>query len=172
MHSDPNGDAELALQELRRLVHGIRTASYAAEQSWGITGAQLFVLRELSLEPGASIRRLSERTMTDASSVSVIVARLVEAGLVVRDLDPTDRRKSVLSLANKGVELLTRAPEPYQTRLIAALRELPSSDLGVLRDALARISESLSLDGVGTPLFFEDANPSERAPRVSRKRQG
>src|SRR5688572_31281216 len=79
MHSrEPGDDAELTLRELRRLVHGIKTASYSVERSCKVTGAQLFVLRELSLEPGASIRRLSERTLTDPSSVSVIVARLVE----------------------------------------------------------------------------------------------
>ena len=61
-----------------------------------MTGAQLFVLRELSLEPGASIRRLSERTLTDPSSVSVIVARLVEHGYVTRAVDEADRRRTAL----------------------------------------------------------------------------
>lgn len=170
MHSKEPPTAESTLHELRRLVHGIRTASYAAEQSWGITGAQLFVLRELSQEPGASIRRLSERTMTDASSVSVIVARLVDAGLVARALDLADRRKSVLTLTPRGTELLAGAPEPYQTRLIGVLRDLPDADLSVLQRCLARISDSLGLDPAGTPLFFEEAKPPEsKAARVSRQ---
>lgn len=167
MHSAESETAELALQELRRLVHGIRTASYAVEHSCGVTGAQLFVLRELSYEPGASIRRLSERTMTDASSVSVIVARLVDAGLVVRSVDPADRRKTALSLTKKGTLLLGRASEPYQNRLIAVLHELPASKLTVLRETLASISDSLGLDATSTPLFFEDGAPAERKTRVS-----
>lgn len=155
-------EAEFALQQLRRLVHGIRTASYAAERSCGVTGAQLFVLRELADEPGASIRRLSERTMTDPSSVSVIVARLVERGLVTRRFDVDDRRKSVLSLSKKGQQLLERAPEPYQTRLIEVLRELPAAELGVLRATLGRLSDALGSDE-GAPLFFEDASRSVKA---------
>lgn len=168
MHSRPPPDeAELALQELRRLVHGIRTASYSVERSCGVTGAQLFVLRELSLESGASIRRLSERTLTDPSSVSVIVARLVERGLVARKVDDTDRRKSVLMLSSKGSQLLARAPEPYQGRLIGVIRALPRSDLGALRAALSSMSDSLGPKGEA-PLFFEHATRRKRRPRGSR----
>lgn len=160
--SEAPDEAEFALQQLRRLVHGMRTASYAAERSCGVTGAQLFVLRELGEEPGASIRRLSERTMTDPSSVSVIVARLVERGLVTRRFDAADRRRSVLSLSKKGRQLLARAPEPYQTRLIEVLRQLSAAELGVLRGALGRLADALGL-GEGAPLFFEDGKQSAAA---------
>jgi DNA-binding MarR family transcriptional regulator len=160
-------EAELALQALRRLVHGIRSVSYSVERSCGVTGAQLFVLRELSLEPAASIRRLSERTLTDPSSVSVIVARLVARGLVTRTRDDADRRKSALALSSKGAQLLARAPEPYQGRLIGVLRALPRSQLGALRAALSSLSDALGLTG-GAPLFFERAPPRKRAPRGSK----
>ena len=168
MHSSLAGDeAELALHELRRLVHGIRSASYSVERSCGVTGAQLFVLRELSLDPGASIRRLSERTLTDPSSVSVIVARLVERGLVSRALDEADRRKSALTLTRRGAQLLKRAPEPYQGRLIDVLRNLPPTDLGVLRLALSRMSDALGVQGEA-PLFFEDTKRRARKARGAR----
>lgn len=172
MHSPPPpGDtAELVLQQLRRLVQGIRVTSYAVEQSYGVTGAQLFVLRELALEPNASIRRISQRTLTDPSSVSVVVARLVARGLVKRTLDATDRRKSALSVTTKGARLLGRAPEPYQGRLIATLRELKPADLRVLRGALSQLCDSLELETSRAPLFFEDAKPrAERRTRVARK---
>jgi len=157
-------EAEIALQELRRLVHGIRSASYSVEHSCGVTGAQLFVLRELSLEPGASIRRLSERTLTDPSSVSVIVARLVEQGLVTRTLDDTDRRKSLLQLSSKGMRLLARAPEPYQDRLIEVLGGLARADLVVLREALSSMSDALGLEA-DAPLFFEQTKRKIRKSR-------
>lgn len=166
MHSrSPPDQAELALRELRRLVHGIRSASFCVERSCGVTGAQLFVLRELSLEPGASIRRLSERTLTDPSSVSVIVSRLVERGLVTRRPDVLDRRKRSLMLSRKGALLLARSPEPYQGLLIEALRALPRSRLTVLRAALSSMSESLSLS-VGSPLFFEGVARRKREPNA------
>ena len=132
-------DAEFALQGLRRLVQGIRTTSYTVERKFGITGAQLFVLRELALEPGASIRRLADRTLTDPSSVSVVVGRLVARGLVARTRDTTDGRKSSLLVSKQGATLLARAPEPYQNRLVAVLHELPKARLRVLGDALRQL---------------------------------
>lgn len=147
-------------------MHGIKVASYAVERSWGITGAQLFVLRELSLEAGVSIRRLSERTMTDPSSVSVIVARLVERGLVTNVRDATDRRRRVLCLTKKGTQLLSRAPAPYQGRLIAALRELPPARLALLAAMLSNVSDALGISQVGTPMFFEAEGRKVRGSRT------
>lgn len=168
MHSrNPPDEAELALHELRRLVHGIRGASHSVERSCGVTGAQLFVLRELAAEPGASIRRISERTLTDPSSVSVIVARLVARGLVARTVDAADRRKSTLTLSAKGARLLARAPEPYQARLIGLLRGLPRSNLRALRTALSGMSDSLGLRAEA-PLFFEQGPRRKEKPRGAR----
>lgn len=160
----PEDDAEFALQELRRLVHGIRSASYGVERSCGVTGAQLFVLHELSLEPGASIRELSQRTMTDPSSVSVLITRLVELGYVARRTDDADRRKTALALTRRGAQILARAPKPYQSKLIGALRDLPAAELRVLRQSLTRMSDSLGLS-TDAPLFFEDAKRRERKKR-------
>lgn len=159
-------EAEQLLRRLRALVQGIRATSYAVERACGITGAQLFVLRELSLEPGASIRSLSKRTLTDPSSVSVVVARLVSRDLVVRGVDATDRRKTALAITEKGEQLLARAPEPYQGQLIAALRGLPRAERVVLDAALGKLTDALGLTSDNAPLFFEDSKPrKERASR-------
>lgn len=162
-------DAEFALQGLRRLVQGIRTTSYTVERKFGITGAQLFVLRELALEPGASIRRLADRTLTDPSSVSVVVGRLVARGLVARTRDTTDGRKSSLLVSKKGATLLARAPEPYQNRIVAVLRELPKARLRMLGDALGQLADALELEHAEAPLFFEAAARSQKAPTKKRK---
>ena len=162
-------DAELALDELRRLVQGLRTSSHAVERELGISGAQLFVLRELAAEPGVSIRRVSERTLTDPSSVSTVVSRLVESGLVTRARQASDARAMRLEISRKGAELLARAPEPYQARMIAALRGLAPRRLREFRLALREVVDSLEIERGRAPLFFE-AGPNEgkRKKRVKR----
>src|SRR5262245_26737869 len=104
-------EAALVVDSLRRLVHGLRVAAQGVERDLRVSGAQLFVLRELAAEPSISIRRLSERTLTDPSSVSVVVARLVESGLVTRKRAAADARRTVLAVSKKGHALLARAPE-------------------------------------------------------------
>jgi len=158
-------DAEVALNELRRLVQGLRTSSHAVERDLGISGAQLFVLRELAAEPGVSIRRVSERTLTDPSSVSTVVSRLVESGLVTRARQASDARASRLEISRKGAALLARAGEPYQARVIAALRGLAPRRLREFRLALREVVDALELERGEAPLFFE------RGPNEGKKRR-
>jgi DNA-binding MarR family transcriptional regulator len=148
--------AARALDNLRRLVRALRVSSHAIERRAAITGAQLFVLRELAAEPDISIRRLADRTLTDPSSVSVVVARLVERGLVGRRRDPADGRRVVLSLSRRGHILLARAPEPVQVRLVAALRALPPARLRPFDQVLASLVRAIDGQPGAPPMFFDD----------------
>lgn len=162
--SDPN-DASAVVDALRRIVHELRVTTHRAEDEVGLSGAQLFVLRELAAEPGISIRRLSQRTLTDPSSVSVVVARLVERELITRKTDPEDARRSVLAVSVKGKTLLARSPEPYQARLFAALGALPPARLRELRLGLSFVIEQTTGSAGAAPLFFEDGATTKQRRR-------
>jgi len=156
--------AARALDNLRRLVRALRVSSHAIERRATVTGAQLFVLRELAAEPDISIRRLATRTLTDPSSVSVVVARLVERGLVARRRDPADGRRVVLSLTRRGRALLARAPEPVQVRLVAAIRALPADRLRPFDQVLAQLVRAIGAEQGAPPMFFND-EPRRRTTR-------
>jgi DNA-binding MarR family transcriptional regulator len=155
------------LGNLRRMVRALRVSSHAIEHDLGISGAQLFVLREIAAEPRVSLRRLAERTLTDPSSVSVVAARLVERRLVSRRRDPNDARRVVLTLTRRGHGLLAKAPEPIQVRLVASLRALGRSRLGQLDAILEALVQSLGIAEEPTPMFF-DEEPRRRRRNASR----
>src|SRR3954466_11028718 len=92
-------DLTAVVNSLRRVVRAIRVSSHEAEVSLGITGAQLFVLKELRDHPGASLRQIAALTLTDQSSVSVVVSRLVDRKLVTREKSSQDGRSVTLVLA-------------------------------------------------------------------------
>src|ERR1041384_4256440 len=96
MHEVAMTDSQRILDSIRRLVRLLRLADRAAQNELGLSGAQLFVLQELGKTPSLSLNELAERTRTDQSSVSVVVTRLVAAGLVARDRDSRDARRLVL----------------------------------------------------------------------------
>ena len=108
-------DSQRVLDAVRRLVRHLRVADRAA-QSAGLSSAQLFVLSELGKTPAISLGELAERTHTDQSSVSVVVTRLVDAGLVQRDRDGEDARRLELSLTRAGRKTLEKAPAVTQER--------------------------------------------------------
>ncbi len=149
-------DVRTVMNALRRLVRALRLSARAAEKTVGISGAQLFVLQELAAAPVDSLGALAARTHTDQSSVSVVVRRLVEHGLVARRHAVTDARRVELALTASGRAVLRRAPEPVQKRLLAALARLSPPRRRVLARTLTEIAEAAVPDGERPGMFEED----------------
>lgn len=157
LHAEPTGsDVAATMDALRRLVRFLRLGTRAAESKSGLSSAQLFVLRRLADEPASSIAELARRTLTDASSVSTVVARLVDAGLVSRTTSPDDRRRASIALTARGRKVLERAPEVAQERLFEALHRMPERDRKELARTLVAWVHAAGADELEPRMFFED----------------
>jgi DNA-binding MarR family transcriptional regulator len=147
---------------LRRITQALRLSSSVVQDTLGITGAQLFVLQQLADRPGASLRELADRTLTDQSSVSVVVGRLVDAGHVARRASQTDGRRTELTLTDTGRWMIERAPELAQARLMAALRTMPPSQLRIAASVLDRAARAIHPAAGPAEMFFEPAAARRR----------
>lgn len=156
------------LDSVRRIVRALRESSRAAERSVGLGGAQLFVLQRLAGAPALSINELADRTLTHQSSVSVVVSRLVQAGLVARNRATADGRRAEITLTAAGRAVLARAPAAAQDRLIGALGLLGGPARKELARQLGRLVESMALPPQHPPMFFVPA--PMRARKRSRAR--
>jgi len=86
-----------------------------------------------------SLTELADRTHTDISSVSVVVSRLVEQGLVARKAADDDRRRLSLALTTRGRSLLRRAPETGSSRLLRAAAHLSDREVHTLASGLGKL---------------------------------
>ena len=77
----------------------------------------------------AEIERVKRPTITR------VLARLEEAGLVERTGDPADGRASLVSITRQGVELLRRVRTRKNAYLARRLRKLEPTDLAALERA-------------------------------------
>ena len=139
-------DVGVILDALRSIVRELRLASREAEQRVGVHGAQLHALRQLSDSPTMSLTELADRTHTDISSVSVVVSRLVEQGLVARRSADDDRRRLALALTARGRSLLRRAPETGSSRLLRAAAHLSDREVHALASGLGKLVAGLDRD--------------------------
>ena len=162
----PAVEVREVLNSLRQIVRSLRVSSRAAEQSVGLSGAQLFVLQCLARESPCSVNELAARTATDQSSVSVVVSRLVGLGHVRRTTSKTDRRSVDLRLTRSGRALLESAPEAAQDRLIASLAQLPRAELVTLARVLGKVVEGAEVSQQVPSLFFEEGPALVRKGRA------
>ena len=158
------------LDSIRRIVRALRESSRKTERSVGLGAAQLFVLQRLAGAPPLSINELAERTLTHQSSVSVVVSRLVQGGLVARTRAAADGRRVEITLTAAGRTLLERAPAAAQDRLIGALGLLGLAARKELATHLGRLVEAMALPPHHPPMFFERApRAQERKPTRTQK---
>jgi DNA-binding MarR family transcriptional regulator len=162
-------DVTRALNAVRRMVRGLRSAAEGVERNLHVSAAQLFVLRELAAVPGRSVRDLAAVTMTTHSTVSQVVGQLIAKGLVTRTTDVNDGRRSELRPSRKGTELLRRAPRAIQQDLVDGFRELPVVERGRLAAGLEKWLEASGLGGVPSTMLFEDEK--RRNGRAAKKRR-
>jgi DNA-binding MarR family transcriptional regulator len=151
-----SADAAETLDAFRRLVRALRESSREAEKRAGVSGAQLFVLQQLSHGETLSMTELARRTLTHPSSVSVVVARLFEAGLVARARSEDDARRVDLKLTRKGRTAVNRAPRMFQERLISGVAALPPKQRRALSGGLRALVAALGLDAGAPHMLLED----------------
>lgn len=148
-------DSRVVLDSLRRIVRSLRVSSRAAEKRVGLSGAQLFVLRQLADGGAMSVNELAERTLTHQSSVSVVVQRLVTGGLVARKSSHKDGRRLELSLTPAGKRAVAQGPDPAQHALLDALRKMPPKRRAQLARSLAELVTSAGMSNDNPELFLE-----------------
>src|SRR5687768_17055121 len=89
--------------------------------------------------------RLAELERIKRPTVTRVLQRLEEEGLVERSEDPNDRRSAVVRVSKDGAALLKKLRSRKNAYLAKRLRELPDDDVEALERA-AEVLERL-LDG-------------------------
>lgn len=152
----PGKSAQIILDSIRRIVSALRVSSRFAEKHLGISVAQLFVLQQLGDGSVCSISELARRIMTHQNSVSVVVNRLIERGLVLRRSSENDAQKMDVSLSAKGHSFLERSQPAAQEGLISAIGKLSTGQRAALSDLLRALVLKAGLADGRPQLFFEN----------------
>ena len=117
-----------------------------------LPGASRAVLEHLAMAGPLTIGEAAGHLNRAQSVVSEIVAHLTEQGLLERESDPADRRRTLIWLTPAGHDALRRDREVLGLDLLAgALARMPPDQADALMnglEALVRISEGDSHDNV------------------------
>ena len=144
------------MNAIRSVVRALRLNTRSIEGKLGISLAQLFVLQQLADKPAESLNELAERTATHQSSVSVVVRRLVDRGLVTRVASTSDRRRVHIALTAAGESLLRGAPPTLQSDLMHGMSRMRADQRATLAELLELWVLASGIDLAAPPMMFED----------------
>jgi DNA-binding MarR family transcriptional regulator len=150
------GESAAAFDALRRIVRYLRTADRDIEQACGLSVAQLFVLCAMSDTPALSLADLAQRTLTDQSSLSTVVARLVARKLIDRKPSQVDRRRVELGLTPAGRRVVLTAPRAPQAHMIEIIEGMAADRRAELVHALEGFAAAIGANAVAPSMLFED----------------
>jgi DNA-binding MarR family transcriptional regulator len=146
---DPQIAAEIALA-MTRLRARLRRESTPSAAGWSM--AQVTVLARVMDEGPMTATDIAKAEHVRQQSAAEMVAQLKAGGLVEASRDPSDRRKSLITVTDAGralVSSVSQSREAWLSRALTAL--LDEEDKLVLRRAaeLLRDIAAADLDAVG-----------------------
>lgn len=142
--TDPLPDRPRLALLLRRTWYGLNQTFRRRIADAGVTPDQFTILRWLTEHPeGLTQRALADLMASDPNTVTAILTRMLNAGLIERRADPSDARCNRILLKAKGRSVHTRLQpiaSDLQDDLLAAI---PPSERDVFLTQLAAVAATL-----------------------------
>lgn len=132
-------------KQLRILFRTVQAHSKTVERQCGLSSAKLWMMWELSTNPGLKVSELARALTIHPSTCSNMLDQLEDKGLIRRDRSRTDQRAVHLFPTEKGTELLAMAPRPAQGTLSKALEQLSDTHLLHLEEGLNKLITSMQI---------------------------
>jgi len=129
---------------LRRFVVELLVSSYEATEDVGVNPTDLGSLCLLLLHGPAPAGRLAELTGLTTGAVTAVIDRLEKGGFVHRAVDPTDRRKVIVTPDAERVDrdVFPHFPSLQRARVEAFYDDFSIAELSLITEFLSRLTPS------------------------------
>jgi DNA-binding MarR family transcriptional regulator len=130
--------------EIGETAHALRKAFDRRAVGLGVTRAQWKVLFRLARNPGMRQIELADMLDIEPITLSRIVDRLEEAGLVERVADPSDRRAWRLHVTARAQPLIAKLRAIADDLIADAFAGIDPKDIEITRQVLGKARDNAS----------------------------
>lgn len=134
-----------ALKQFRQIVSSAQQHFRKIEDQCGLSGAQLWALREVAGRPGQRVSDLAKAMSVHLSTASNLLDKLSKRKLVLRERNDPDQRIVRLFLTEEGLRVVANAPGPARGVLPEALNRLPDEALDDLNRSLSVLLDAIEV---------------------------
>ena len=127
------------LRELVRCYQAFERVSNRHVRLSGLTPPQFDIVATLGNTPGMTFKQLGQRTLITKGTLTGVVDRLEERGLVRRVASDCDGRSTIVQLTKAGNALFEKTFAPHLAFLAPAFEALPAGSRRDLERHLARL---------------------------------
>lgn len=154
-----------ALIAIRRIVRAAEFAARDLSKVAGLTPSQMVVLQLVGRDGELTAGALAEAARLSQATVTALLDKLEDRGLVLRRRSPQDRRRVVVALTEAGLRTLVTTPDVLQNRFASRFEELESWEQAAMVAALERVAALLDADRI-------DASPILDVGSLRRSAEG
>lgn len=140
---------------LRKVIRAIDLHSKHLSKTSGLTSPQLLIMLEIEKAAGVNSSQVAKCVNLSPATVTNILDRLENKGLVSRIRDTQDKRKIGLFLTNDGKALLLKAPQALQEHFIEKFSNLARWEQSQLLSSMERLSEMMNADEIDAAPLLE-----------------
>jgi DNA-binding MarR family transcriptional regulator len=133
-------------KSLQIVIHKMQPKLLESMNALGVTTTQLFVLGLIKKQGSCKVTQLAEMMDVKPSAVTLLVDRLEENGLVLREHDKKDRRVVNISLTEHGDEKLKKVMEERKAIAGRYLSHLTEEELLVMATLTEKLAQVVNVE--------------------------
>lgn len=144
----PMDKTDQSLVALRRILLATELYERLLARKVGLSGAQLRVLQIVAEKGGVTPTVIATRMGVTQATITGLVHRLEDLGMVERERSEKDRRQTLLMITAAGQEAVDNAPDPLQQSYVQRFEALPDWEQSMIVAALERVTTLLNADDI------------------------
>ena len=145
--NDTNGIRDV-IYLMRRLRQTEERHSKEMNKKFSVSAPQVACLLALLDDGPMSPSQIAKKIMVESSTVTGIIDRLEQKGLVARTRISRDRRVITVELTEAGRRLAENAPPPIQQKIVKGLSKIDEAERAQIIRTLNKLTEMVDADDV------------------------
>jgi len=133
---------------IRRLMQSGELYTKELSKKYQISAPQLNCLLTLYENGPLPPSRIANHIMVKSSTITGIVDRLEQKGLVARFRNSPDRRVITIELTDAGKKLAENAPPPIQQKIMDGLKRLSEDEIHLIVLGLTKLTDLLDFQDI------------------------